>query len=369
MLIVDPSDSPAGGGVSHLVGAGGESEALTIRVDTVAPGAPTVPDLLASSDNAGISIDDVTTLQAPAFKGTAEPRSLVRLLANGDVVGTTTAGTTGAREITSEPLGDDVYQITVTSEDAAGNVSGQSPALTTVVAHEVLNLTEAFAATGDVLADLDAQTLTTFPVPGGVVGIHGIPTVNIDAAGNAVSVTGTPEDDKIAFTPTGAESGRLTRAGSSQLLRIQGATGDLTVDPLTGTDAVAIVGTAAADQIDGLVDTTTSLTVGALKTLLLATASTEDMQVAAGLGRDVVTIVALDTTNAHLSVDGADPTAAPKKVGDSLDVVAGSPRPRLSNAPGGPSPGSGVATVSYPQTTGAETRIDYSGIERLRLVR
>jgi hypothetical protein len=342
---------------------------LAIEIDTTAPALPGAPDLLTSSDNAGISVDDVTTLQSPAFRGTAAPRSLVRLLANGDVVGTTTAGTTGAWEITSEPLGDGVYTMTVTAEDAAGNVSSPSAGLTVIVAHEVLNLSGAHAATGNVLVDLAAETVAPFPVPGGVVGIRGIPTVNLNASGNALTVTGTPEDDGISFTPTSADSGRVTRVGSSQLLRLSGVAGILTIDPLAGTDAVGIVGTGVADTINGLVDTTTTLTVGSLKTLRMPTASTEDMQVAAGLGQDVVRITARDTVNAHLSVDGADPTAAPKKVGDTLDAIAGSPRPRLSNAPGGPSPGSGVAQISYPQTTGNVTRIDYAGIERVRLLK
>ena len=366
--IVDPSDTP-GAGVTHLVGNGAESAALTVRVDTVAPVQPGTPDLLTSSDNAGVSLDDITTLQAPAFRGVAEARSLVRLQANGDVVGAAVAGTQGTWEITSEPLGDAVYEIAATAEDAAGNTSTASGGLTMIVAHETLHLTGTFAATGDVTADLDAQTVSPVPVPGGVAGIQGIPTVNVDAAGHGVDVIGTPEDDAITFTPTAVDSGRLTRAGTGQLLRLTGVAGDLLVDPVEGTDAVGIVGTGAADQIEGLVDTTSALTVGSWKTLHLVSVSTEDIQVAAGSGQDVVTVTAMDTTNAHLSVDGAEPTAAPKKVGDTLEAVAGSPRPRLSNAPGGPSPGSGVAVVSYPQTTGNATRIDYLAIERVRLIK
>ena len=89
----------------------------------------------------------------------------------------------------------------------------------------------------------------------------------------------------------------------------------------------------------------------------------------AGLGQDVVAITARSTVSAHLSVDGAAPTAAPKRVGDQLDAIAGSAKPRLSNAPGGPSPGSGVAQVSYPLTTGHVTRIDYAAIEKVRLLK
>ncbi len=368
VLVIDPSDTPAGG-VSHLVGAGGESAALAIEIDTTGPAATSSPDLLTSSDNAGVSIDNVTTLQSPAFRGTAEPGSLVRLLADGDVVGMTTAGSSGAWEITSEPLGDGVYVITATAEDAAGNLSAPSAGLTVIVAHEVLDLIGAFAATGNVVADLGAETVAPFPVPGGVVGVRGIPTVNLAASGHALGVTGTPEDDQISFTPTSADGGRLTRVGSAQLLRLSGVGGNLTVDPLAGTDTVGVVATAAADTIRGLVDTVSTLTVGSWKTLRVTTATTEDVGVAAGLGQDVVVVTARDTVNAHLSVDGAAPTAAPNKVGDRLDAVAGSARPRLSNAPGGPSPGSGVAQVGYPQTTGKVTRIDYAGFEKVRLLK
>ena len=39
----------------------------------------------------------------------------------------------------------------------------------------------------------------------------------------------------------------------------------------------------------------------------------------------------------------------------------------MQNAPGGPTPGSGVATASYNKTTNKVTRVDYSYIEKVNL--
>jgi hypothetical protein len=82
-------------------------------------------------------------------------------------------------------------------------------------------------------------------------------------------------------------------------------------------------------------------------------------------GQDVITVNVADTVSAHLSVDGGAPAPAPNKNGDSLVVNDVSPRGFSQNAPGGPTQGSGVVTVSYPKTTNAITTIEYTYIEKV----
>ena len=101
------------------------SEPLPVTIDTVDPAMMPAPSLLDAS-NTGSTADNITSKMSPAFDGpdgSAEPYAKVRLYANGEPVGATVATVTGAWEITSEPLADGNYDITVEQEDLAGNVS------------------------------------------------------------------------------------------------------------------------------------------------------------------------------------------------------------------------------------------------------
>ncbi|MGH9224138.1 MAG: Ig-like domain-containing protein [Acidimicrobiales bacterium] len=136
VFIVDPSDDPTVGGTAHVVGQGGQSAALLISVDTVAPAPPSAPDLLPTSDSGASNTDNITNVNAPAFQGTGEANTRVRVLANGVVVGEGVVGSDatdgvtgnglGAWEVTVEPLADGTYTITAVVEDLAGNISAPS---------------------------------------------------------------------------------------------------------------------------------------------------------------------------------------------------------------------------------------------------
>jgi hypothetical protein len=106
-------------------GTGPASGALTVVTDTIAPAAaPSVPDMLASSDTGTSNTDNVTADTTPTFTGTSEAGATVQLFADGLPVGTGIAsGTTWT--ITSSPLSVGVHAITADQYDAAGN--GPSP--------------------------------------------------------------------------------------------------------------------------------------------------------------------------------------------------------------------------------------------------
>lgn len=98
------------------------SPPLLLSIDTTEPSA-SVPDLQASSDTGLLDDDNVTNQMRPTFQGTAEAGSIVRLLANGLVVGQTTAAADGRWQVTAAPLADGQYEIRAEVEDAAGNTS------------------------------------------------------------------------------------------------------------------------------------------------------------------------------------------------------------------------------------------------------
>lgn len=373
VIIVDPSDNPAGPGTSHVVGSGPESaHRLSITVDTTAPAAPAAaPDLLSSSDTGGNNIDNITTITTPAFQGgPVEPNALVRLTADPasadgpTVVGKDTATSAGEYEVVSDSLDDGTYGFAVRLEDLAGNVSDPSPSLAVTIANQSLTLT---GATADLLVDVDQNSVTGYPgIPGGFVGIRGIPVVNLDAAGHQVAIQGGVGDEQLTFTPVTATSGRLTRSTSDQVINFTNVTGPVAVNPNGGDDEVTIVGTTGNDSIFGTVDLLTQLRVGSLLGLQITTAQTERISVNARNGQDRVDISALDTISATLFVNGGPPNTAPPQ-GDTLIVRGTSPRDQLSNVPGGPNSGEGSAFIRYPQTTGTETRVDYTETERVVL--
>ncbi|MFP3986398.1 Ig-like domain-containing protein [Streptomyces sp. E11-3] len=375
VVIVDPSDDPATTDVDHDTDSGKESaHRLGLTLDTTPPGAPGAPDLLPSSDTGGITIDNITTLTTPAFQGSGvERNTLVRLLADPAgpegpfVVGKDTATSGGAYEIVSDPLGDGVYVFTVQLEDLAGNVTTGLSGLQVTIAHKSLTLS---GATEDVVVDIAEGTVTGYPgIPGGVIGIEGVPTVRLDASGNGLSVVGGAADESLTFTPTSADGGRLTRAGTAPVLNVSGVDGPVGIALGSGDDVVTLRGTTGADSITGTVDTLALLAVEGLLGLEIVTAEAERIAVVARDGKDTVDLTVMDTVSTRLSVDAGPPTTAPPPQGDELIVRAGSPQGQVNKSPGGPNTAQGSVFVTYPQTTDAETRVDYTEAEKLDLAK
>ncbi|TNC07282.1 hemagglutinin, partial [Methylobacterium terricola] len=183
------------------------SAAVTLVVDTAAPGAPTLAAATA-----------LTNDSTPVLTGTAEAGTTVTLLNGTAVLGTAVADGTGAFSLTpATPLGDGSYALTATATDAAGNVSGASapvtvaidtaaPALPTVTSPggAVASLTPAITGTGEAgttvtLFDGGAAigtaivaqtgTFTVSPANPLAQGAHSLSVQLTDAAGNASAVT------------------------------------------------------------------------------------------------------------------------------------------------------------------------------------
>lgn len=118
--------------VAGNVGGAGVGPALSY--DTLAPVAPSAPDLTAGSDDGGSSSDNITTVTTPIFTGTAEAGTTVRLY---DTDGTTVLGsavaTGGNWSITSSALSVGTHTVTASATDAAGNVSPLSSGLSVTI--------------------------------------------------------------------------------------------------------------------------------------------------------------------------------------------------------------------------------------------
>lgn len=100
---------------------GGPGLTPTLSFDTMAPAAPSVPDLDPDSDTGTSDQDDITGDTTPTFSGTAEAGVTVRLFAGGVEIGSAVA-TNGNWSITSDVvLEAGEYYITAVATDAFGN--------------------------------------------------------------------------------------------------------------------------------------------------------------------------------------------------------------------------------------------------------
>lgn len=115
-----------------------DSPAITFTVDRSAPGVPSgTPDLAAASDSGASNTDNVTNEREPTFNGSgALANTGVALFANGVEIGRTAADASGNwtyKVPGAKALGDGTYAITVRQFDTAGNMSGDSMALSITV--------------------------------------------------------------------------------------------------------------------------------------------------------------------------------------------------------------------------------------------
>jgi hypothetical protein len=101
----------------------------TITIDTQAPVAPSVPDLIATSDSGTSSTDNITNVTTPTFTGTTEAGATVKLYNGTTLVGTGLADGSGNWSIATSALSNGVHVITAKATDAAGNTSVASSAL------------------------------------------------------------------------------------------------------------------------------------------------------------------------------------------------------------------------------------------------
>ena len=135
------------------------SVALNVRVDTVAPAAPSVPDLNAASDTGVSSTDNITRDNTPEFDGTVEANAIVRLTVDGAAAGTDTTTPGGVYHFNQATAQADGARLDrASAEDAAGNDSPLSAALTVQI-DTVVPATP--AAAPDLTAASDLGTSST----------------------------------------------------------------------------------------------------------------------------------------------------------------------------------------------------------------
>jgi hypothetical protein len=174
------------------------SAALTITIDTAAPGAPQTPDLTAASDTGSSSTDDITGNNRPTFSGldgSVEADAIVELFSGATSLGTATASATGAWTLSSAvTLADGLHAITATATDTAGNTSTASvPDLVvridTIMPAAPINLNLADASDSGRSSTDDVTNVTMPTIDGPAGSAEPLSTVRVFADGVAVGST------------------------------------------------------------------------------------------------------------------------------------------------------------------------------------
>ena len=259
------------------------SAALSVTLDTIAPAAPSTPDMLAFSDSGSSSTDNITNVRLPIFDGVGENGATVTLLDGSTTIGTgKVSGGTWSITATT-PLTEGINHITAEQTDVAGNISVASaslnatldtiaPVVTAVLRHDTGASSTDSITNNDTLSGTgDANTMVTlkeggntlgtttadgagawsFTPPTLIEGSHTIVASETDTAGNTGTVS-------VAFildtTAPAAPSGLVLAPGSDS--------GASSSDDITNVGLPLFTGTGEEGATVTLLDNTTTIGTG-----------------------------------------------------------------------------------------------------------
>ncbi|MGQ8335704.1 Ig-like domain-containing protein [Sunxiuqinia sp. A32] len=258
--------------LTDIYGNTGSLVTDTETKDTVAPSAPSNPDLASGSDSGSSSTDNITNDTTPTFTGTAEANATVTIISSvAGSLGTTTADGSGNWSFTSSTLTNASHNITATATDAAGNTSSASSALALTIdtsspsAPSTPDLATGSdtgtSSTDNITSDTTptftgtAEANSTVTIISSVDGTLG--TTTADGSGNWSFTSGalTATSHNITATATDA-AGNTSSASSALALTIDTSSPSApsTPDLATGSDT----GTSSTDNITS--DTTPTFT-------------------------------------------------------------------------------------------------------------
>ncbi|HZV64188.1 MAG TPA: Ig-like domain-containing protein, partial [Telluria sp.] len=188
--------------------SGGAGTTPSLSFDTLAPNAPSTPDLASGSDSGISSTDNLTSVTTPTFTGTAESGATVTLY---DTDGTTVLGTGtatgGAWSITSSALGSGAHTVSAKATDAAGNVGTASSglALTIDSAAPTLAITSNVAQLK--IGETATITFTFSDDPGSSFSWDGSSGSIAVSGGTLSAISGSGLTRTATFTPTASTNG------------------------------------------------------------------------------------------------------------------------------------------------------------------
>ncbi|MBA5685508.1 Ig-like domain-containing protein [Rugamonas apoptosis] len=211
--------------VTDTAGNSATAAAISVTIDTAAPGAPVITGF---ATNSGSLADTISNDNTPTLTVTAEADATVGIYQGGVLVGTATQTSphSGIYTYTSATLADGSYNFTAKASDAAGNTSAASAAqqikvdttadagadLAVHVSDSLVNNAEkgavAFTVSG---LDADATATTTFS--------DGSHTVTASGTSGTVNLSTLNDGDvTVTVTATDTADNHATGAGASTTL-------------------------------------------------------------------------------------------------------------------------------------------------------
>ncbi|MCV3217086.1 Ig-like domain-containing protein, partial [Plectonema radiosum NIES-515] len=241
---------------------------FTFTLDTTEP-APSNLDLTATTDSGRSDTDNITNNTAPAITGNANAGALVQLSNSGQVIGSSTADSTGKWQITSSTLTNGTYNLTATATDIAGNVSAASQPLSITIdtvapISPTLKLT---AATDTGISNSDGITKNNTPIIAGTAEANS--TVKLYKDGQLVGTTnasvngewqvqlGTLANSNHVFTATSTDTAGNISAPSTQYT----VTVDTQINPPSNLD-LATPSDSGISNVDNITKVTTPIITG-----------------------------------------------------------------------------------------------------------
>ena len=239
-------------------------KAFAIMVtDTVAPSAPSTPDMTSGTDTGISNTDNITSNTTPVFTGTAEAGSTVTLYDGATLLGTTTA-TGGNWTIASSTLSEGSHSVTATATDAASNTSAHSPSLAVTVDTSAPRVSSiALVGTPGATAT-SVQFLVTFNEP-----VHGLST------------------DDFTPTTTGGAAGTVASVTAAS-----GSTATVTINNITGPGTLRLDVKAGTNITDTAGNALPTYTSGPTHTVQAAPGAPTGVAATAGNGQATVTFAA-----------------------------------------------------------------------------
>ena len=239
-------------------------KAFAIMVtDTVAPSAPSTPDMTSGTDTGISNTDKITSNTTPVFTGTAEAGSTVTLYDGATLLGTTTA-TGGNWTIASSTLSEGSHSVTATATDAASNTSAHSPSLAVTVDTSAPRVSSiALVGTPGATAT-SVQFLVTFNEP-----VHGLST------------------DDFTPTTTGGAAGTVASVTAAS-----GSTATVTINNITGPGTLRLDVKAGTNITDTAGNALPAYTSGPTHTVQAAPGAPTGVAATAGNGQATVTFAA-----------------------------------------------------------------------------
>jgi predicted secreted protein len=181
--------------------AGTAGATQSISFDTLAPNAPSVPDLAGGDDSGSSSTDNLTNDTTTSFSGTADAGTTVKLYDGATEIGSVTASG-GAWTIPVAGLAEGSHTITAQAFDAAGNASAASSGLAVTVDRTPPSTTIASAGLSADTGASDTDMITS----AGAQTISGTLSANL-VAGEQVMVS---IDNGATWTAATASAGMNT---------------------------------------------------------------------------------------------------------------------------------------------------------------